>query len=332
MASMKRILLAILIVTAFPISYFCRAQLRGTHLLGDIGLQSGSEAPPSFTLAVPLYSYHTSTFVKADGDKIKVPNIYTFLPGLGGTVVTNKKILGADYGVSLQFAFASGKIEGDTASEKSSLAFSDMYVQPLQLGWNIKQADFSFGYALYLPTGKYELGGNSNSGLGMLSNEFSAGTTIYFDQKKEWNFSTLLSYAINSAKKNTKDNSITVGNILTLEGGLGKTWYKTVKNNPLPMIINAGLAYYMEFKITDDKMKIPALGSETIDLSKKDHIFGLGPEANVFIPSIKSSVDIRWLGELGARNRVQGNSFFITLAPYIKFLEPKKKDNSGKEK
>jgi hypothetical protein len=60
------------------------------------------------------------------------------------------------------------------------------------------------------------------------------------------------------------------------------------------------------------------------DLENKDHIYALGAEANIFIPTIKSSIGLRWLGELGARNRTQGNSFFLTLAPYIKFFTPKK--------
>jgi hypothetical protein len=60
--------------------------------------------------------------------------------------------------------------------------------------------------------------------LGILTNEFSAGSTVYFDPKKEWNFSHLFSYGLNSKKKNTKDNDITVGNLLSIEGGLGKTW------------------------------------------------------------------------------------------------------------
>lgn len=300
------------------------AQLKGTHLLGDMGLQSGSQPPPSFTPAIALYNYHTSRFINADGDKLDIPNINMFLLGLGGSFVTNAKILGGNYGGSVLIAFASSKIEGNNISTKSSLAFTDTYIQPLQLGWKTKQADFTVGYALYLPTGKYELGGDDNAGLGILTNEFSAGTTVYFDPKKEWSFSTLLSYGINSKKKNTKDNDITVGNVLSIEGGLGKTWYKPVKGSPLPMIINAGMVYYMQFKTTDDKMQIPSIGGSTFNLEGKDHIFALGAEANIFIPTIKSSIDFRWLGELGAKNRTQGNSFFITIAPYIKFFAPKK--------
>lgn len=301
-----------------------QAQLKGTHLLGDMGLQSGSQPPPSFTAFVPMYNYHTSTLVKANGDKIDAPSINMFLLGVGGGLVTDAKILGGNYGASVLLAFASSRIEGNLISTKSSLAFTDMYIQPLQLGWKTKKADFTFGYAVYIPTGKYELGGNDNAGMGIFTNELSAGSTVYFDPKKEWNFSALLSYAFNSKKKNTGDNDITVGNMLAIEGGLGKTWYKPVKGNPLPMIINVGMVYYLDFKITEDKMKIPRISNSVFDLANKDHVYALGAEASIFIPTIRSSIDVRWLGELGARNRTQGNSFFITLAPYIKFFAPKK--------
>jgi len=300
------------------------AQLKGTHLLGDMGLQSGTQPPPSFTAFVPLYNYHTSTLVKANGDKINAPDINMFLLGFGGGIVTDVKILGGHYGASVLLAFASSKIEGNLVSSKSSLAFTDMYIQPLQLGWETRKADFTFGYAIYLPTGKYELGGNDNAGMGILTNEFSAGSTVYFDAKKEWNFSALFSYGINSKKKNTENSDITVGNLLSIEGGFGKTWYKPIKGNPLPMIINAGMVYYMQFKTTADKMIIPIIGNSTFDLANKDHGYALGAEASIFIPTIKSSIDIRWLGELGSRNRTQGNSFFLTLAPYVKFFAPKK--------
>lgn len=299
------------------------AQLKGTHLLGDMGLQSGSQPPPSFTAFVPMFHYHTSSFIKANGDKHDAPDINMFLVGIGGGIVTDAKILGGHYGASVLMAFASSRIEGNLISTKSSLAFTDMYIQPFQLGWKTKKADFTVGYALYLPTGKYELGSDDNAGMGILTNELSAGSTVYFDAKKEWNFSALFSYAFNSKKKNTGDNDIRVGNLLTVEGGIGKTWYKPVKGNPLPMIINAGIVYYMQFKTTDDKMKIPVISNSTFDLANKDHGYALGAEANVFIPNLKGSIGFRWLGEIGSKNRTQGNSFFVTVAPYMKFFSPK---------
>ncbi|MND61322.1 transporter [Solitalea canadensis] len=52
-------------------------------------------------------------------------------------------------------------------------AFTDIYLQPIQLGWHTKSADFTVDYGMFIPTGKYTLGGE-NSGLGMFINEFSA--------------------------------------------------------------------------------------------------------------------------------------------------------------
>ena len=80
----------------------------------------------------------------------------------------------------------------------------------------------------------------------------------------------------------------------------------------------------MQYKITADEMQIPRISNSTFDLANKDHVYALGAEANIFIPTIKSSISVRWLGELGAKNRTQGSSFFITLAPYMKFFTTKK--------
>ena len=88
------------------------AQLKGTHLMGDMGLQSGTQPPPSLTLFVPMYNYHTSSFIKADGDKVNAPSINMFLLGVGAGIVTDAKIFGGKYGASVLMAFASSRIEG----------------------------------------------------------------------------------------------------------------------------------------------------------------------------------------------------------------------------
>ncbi len=321
--NMSRMPLALL--TASLLLYISsNAQLKGTHLVGDAGLQAGTQPPPSFTLVVPVYNYHTSKLIKANGDKIDAPSINAFLVGIGGSLVSDLKFLGGNYGATVLFAFMSSRIEGDSINTSSNLGFSDTYIQPIQLGWKTEHADFSAGYALYIPTGKYELGAQDNTGLGMFTNELSAGATVYFDAKKEWNFSALFSYAINDKKKNTGNNKVTVGNLFTWEGGLGKTWYKKAKKGPLPIIINGGIVYYLQFKTTEDKMDIPSISSTPFTLSEKDHAYAVGAEANIFIPGIRGSIGLRWLGELGAKNRTQGNTFLLTIAPYIKFLQPKK--------
>lgn len=307
---MKKALL-ILSLIALMTPNALRAQLKGDNILGDLGLQSGTQAPPGFNIIVPVYFYNAQK-LKDDHGNVLSGNLdlNMFFTGIGASWVLPQKILGANLGGSVIFPFAANRLQSNLANEKSSFAFSDIYFQPVQLGWHRKQADFLFGYALYFPSGKYQLGGDGNAGLGMLTNEFSAGTTIFFDKKKLYHFSTLGQFEIHSKKKDTE---IRPGDILSIEGGLGRTFYKKAKG-PIPVIFNAGLVYYMQYKLTEDNIK----GNGISIGDAKDHIYGLGVEGNVFVPSIRTQFALRWLGELGAVNRVQGNTFCLTMGYALK--------------
>ncbi len=290
------------------------AQMKGDHLLGDFGLAAGTQPSPSIVAALPLYGYNASRLVNNDGDVIdKSPDVNAFLLGAGASVVTKLKLLGANYGASLLFCFASNKIEGNSVQSSSSFAFSDTYIQPLQLGWHLKQADITVGYGLYMPTGKYEFGGDDNSGMGMWTNEFSVGGTWYMDKKKSFNLSSIIFYEIHSDKKGT---DVRVGDILTLEGGLAKAFDIPMKGSPIPMVINVGPVYYAQFKVGKDRIPL----DNQIFSGNRDHIYGLGLEGNILFPKTFTSLSVRWLEELGARNRFEGNTFLITVGQLIKSL------------
>lgn len=291
------------------ISFYSNAQLKGGHILGAMGLQSGTQAPENtLSVYVPAYIYTANCLRNADGDKIGNPDLTMFITGVGANYVSDFKILGANYGATILLAGASNTIQGSYIDSKSNFAFTDMYVQPIQLGWHHKKADFVFSYQMYIPTGKYELGGSDNSGLGMFMNEFSAGTTLFFNEKKTFHFSALAAYEINGKKK---DTDIKTGDILSIEGGLGKTFYCMNAEKTAPKgILNAGLIYYLQYKVSDDKIPVGSLIIEP----DKDHITALGAEVNYFHIGSTTQAGFRWVSELGAVNRFQGNTFFITLA------------------
>jgi hypothetical protein len=144
------------------------------------------------------------------------------------------------------------------------------------VGWNLKREDITAGYNLYIPSGRFSEGATDNTGFGMWGNEFMIGTTVYLDQKKTWNAAANFGFEFHTDKKGT---NIRVGDLGTIEGGLGKTFYKKV-SGPTPMIMNLGVAGYTQFKITSDS------GSDIpLELrGLKDHVFALGPEFSVFIP------------------------------------------------
>lgn len=299
----------VLTVTFTFISFYSHAQLKGGHILGAMGLQAGTQ-PPENTLSVyvPAYIYTANCLLNGEGDNVGNPDLTMFLTGAGASYVSDFKILGANYGATILLAGASNTIQGSYVDSKVNFAFTDMYVQPLQLGWHNKKADFVFSYQLYIPTGKYELGGSENSGLGMFINEVSAGTTLFFNEKKTFHFSTLASYEINGKKK---DTDIKTGDIVSIEGGLGKTFYCMNAEKTAPKgIFNAGVIYYLQYKVSDDKIPV---GNFIIE-PDKDHISAVGAEINYFHVGCMTSAGFRWVSEFGAVNRFQGNTFFITLA------------------
>jgi hypothetical protein len=293
------------------VCFSSQVQLKGGHILGAMGLQSGTQTPEkTLSVYVPGYFYTASSLRNANGDKsIANPDLTMTITGAGASYVSDFKILGATYGASILLAFAANTIQGNNVNAKNSLAFTDMYVQPLQLGWHQKRADFIFSYQVYLPTGRFTAGASDNSGLGMFMNEFSAGTTVFFNDKKTFHFSALASYEINGKKK---DTDIKTGDILSIEGGLGKTFYVLNAEKTAPKsIINAGLIYYLQYKMTSDKITLPVIGVLEGD---KDHVGGLGAEINYFHIGCSTSAGLRWIAEVNAVNRFQGNTFFITLA------------------
>jgi hypothetical protein len=302
---------SVLTFLVLSICFSGHAQLKGGHILGGMGLQSGTQTPANtLSVYVPGYIYSASSLRNADGDEsLANPDLTMFITGAGATYVSDFKILGANYGATVLLAFASNTIQGNNANVNNSLALTDTYIVPVQLGWHHKRADFVFSYQMYLPTGKFTAGAPDNSGLGMFINEFSGGTTLFFNDKKTVHFSVLVSYEINGKKK---DTDIKTGDILSIEGGLGKTFYMMNAEKTAPKgILNAGIIYYMQYKVTNDEIPVPVLG---VVEGKKDYIGGVGAEINYFHIGCKTSAGFRWVAEVDAVNRFQGNTFFLTLA------------------
>jgi hypothetical protein len=289
-----------------------QAQYRGDHIPGFIGLESGTQAPPGVYVGNLVYVYQTST-VKADnGNSVHLPGgLTSSADAILMNVVTNYKLLGANVGGSIAFPFMKSRIDFNSVSIGTSLAYTDMF-GGFNLGWHLKRADVTAGYNLYMPSGKFAPNATDNTGLGMWGNEFSLGSTVYLDEKKMWNAAANFSLEFNTDKRKT---NIRVGDVGTLEGGLGRTFYKKL-SGPIPMVMNLGAAGYAQFKVTGDS------GSDIPPVLRglKDHIYGLGPEFNVFIPGPNLSLLARYEPEFGARNRTQGQTIVFSIVWVAKSL------------
>ena len=288
------------------------AQFLGHNALGDFGLQSGTQPDPGLYLAFMYLRYDSDTLRNRDGDRVTLDpdnpssiGVNAYAAGIWN--VTNFKILGANYGFMVFPAFTDNKLEAPILGQvnETDVGFTDLYIQPINLGWHTERADFLAGLGVYAPTGRYDPDASDNLGMGMWSFELFAGTTIYFDKAKSWHLATTAYYETHTRKE---DTDIKVGDILTLEGGFGKSF--------MGGLLNVGVSYYAQWKLTDDDLgqDIEALlGGRTLG---KHRGFGVGPEVT-FPIATKSKlfglVTARYFWETGVRSNLEGNTFVINF-------------------
>jgi hypothetical protein len=290
------------------------AQMKGSDVPGFVGLQAGTQAPPGIYVGDLAYFYNTNTIKLDNGTALpNSPRVSSFIDGIAFAWVTNYKFLGATIGGQLLIPFAQNRLEGDLlGSSATGFGFSDMYLQPIALGWHARRADYVAGYGIYFPTGSFTPGASDNKGLGIYTNELSFGSTYYLNDHKSWNVSALAAYAFASKKRGIDE---TPGQIMTIQGGLGHTIMKKT-TFPIPTIMNVGLIGYTQFKTTNDS----GSALPPIFLGVKDRVFALGPEFNILWPKQRMQLTARYFAEFEARDRTQGQGFVISFTYIAKSL------------
>jgi hypothetical protein len=277
-------------------------QYLGLNLRGDAGMKSGSQPAPGVYFIVPLY-YRSDYSSLRDQNGNKRPGDTNLSVDLLAPVVaatTKVKILGATYGAQLVPIFMNQRLSvaEDRRERENAFGFADLYVQPINLGWRTKRADFLAAYGFFAPTG------SGTRTLDMWAHELVAGTTIYFDDGKSWHAAGTMFYDINQRKQS---EDIKVGNYLTIEGGVGRSFLKGAAN--------AGLAYVLQWKVTDDK----GSGVNPRFAGHRNKAYGLGPELNMpFFAkgTLVGLIGFRYTFEAGNSTNFQGNNlvFSVTLA------------------
>lgn len=299
-------LLALAVVASVP---QLKAQLNGHNTRGDFGVQAGTQPPPGNYVVAPLfYRYEADTLRNRDGDgdgqrldfSIDV-NAYVF----GFLWVSEKKVLGGNYSFQIYPGFTDNALEAPAlgVAQGTSTGFTDLYIVPLHLGWHRERADFVAGLGIFAPTGRYEAGADDNLGLGMWSLELFGGTTVYLDQGKSWHLATNAYYEFHSEKEGT---DVQVGELLTLEGGLGKSF--------MDGAVMVGAAYYAQWKMSRDDLGLQFV-LPAGRLPGKHRVFGLGPDVTFPIATKKKLigfVNLRYFWEFDARSTLEGNSLLLT--------------------
>jgi hypothetical protein len=296
------LILAVAIVVVSPAKGF--AQLNGQNIKGDAGLKSGSQAPPGTYVAVPLWFYTADQIKDREGNQLRTGSLDAALFGVALNVVTTKKIAGGTYGFLVALPWANNRVQGanDFDSNPGS-GLTDMFLQPINLGWRTPRVDFTIAYGLYLPTGRYQDGADNNTGLGMWAQEVLLGTTVFLNDTKTLHAATTATFDFQSEKE---DSSTKVGNILNLEGGVGADF--------LGGGLTAGLAYYGTYKLSADRFDSRAAN---LLIRGKNRVWALGPEVTLAIAARKKVygfATLRYQWELAGRTTTEGAAWNISFA------------------
>jgi hypothetical protein len=277
------------------------AQYNGHNLRGDFGLFSGSQPGPGWYAGVLGVNYDVDSLRDRNGDNLVTAGGSLEVNAIAPYAwwVSDKKVFGGNYSVFVSASWADNALEAPALglSSDTGIGTGDLYVQPINLGWHTDSADFMAGLGVFAPTGRYTDGASDNTGLGMWSYELYGGTTVYLNEDRSWSFAALAFYETHSSKD---DSDVKVGDILTIEGGLGKSW----ANGAAAL----GVSYFAQWKVSEDEL------GKGISNPNKHKIFGAGPELMLPIASKEKfygTLNLRYLWDFGVESNTEGNTFIL---------------------
>lgn len=270
----------------------------GHKLPGAVGLDAGTQPDPGLYLVSRFVYYDALRLRDREGDRVPLPGFdATALAGMIGLGATLRLESGLHLGfaVAAPIARLSLTAGGEQNAELDRSGLADVFVKPLQVGARWSRLDLLGSYAFYAPTRQF---GRQGLGSPQWSHQLSAGGTLWLGPRRAARLSTLFSVDLYHRKL---DADVTRGPTVLLQGGVGGT---------LARVLELGLAYYALWQVADDRG--PALPPAL--RGRRDRVFGLGPELNLIVPPLRAQLGVRYMRDLGARGRPEGQLLVTTLS------------------
>src|SRR5580704_3678926 len=203
------------------------AQQKGQYVPGQYGLNAGAIPDPGITYANLALNYSASQLNDSNGNRIlqNVAGTYSFWVDENIFYYVPKyKFLGGYFAPFVSVNLANGSLVAALVGTNLSAngggeGLADTFVEPVNLGWHLKRADVSAGYAFMAPTGRFTSGASDNVGSGYWGNHITSGTTFYITKNKGTSANLFTDWEIHGQKAGT---DVTPGQAFTDEWGLGQ--------------------------------------------------------------------------------------------------------------
>jgi hypothetical protein len=289
---------ALLTVGLFTLPNCLQAQPSAHYPPGLEGLKAATLPPPGVYLRDYNWFYYADQVNDAQNNKAADQKAFIYAQAPRLIWITDVQLLGGYLGVDALMPFMYKDLKGlDQDFSAGDLFFEGTW------SWHPKQWDLAVGVGAWAPTGEYSTWAKPNGGLmacpvlagqGYWTEMLTAGATWYPDEAKKWSVSVLNRYEFNQKQQ---DTDITPGQAYTVEGGIGYGVSKT---------FDIGAIGYYQQKVTGDS------GPEQ-NQTPRNRVAGIGPEISAFFPEIMLGISLRYAYEFLADNRLQGNTFTLTI-------------------
>ena len=284
-------------------------QQLGYKLLGSAGIDAGVQPLPGLVVISQTLHYGASQLRDREGNLVAIDGLSIDATGSALGASYTSKAKGAPY---LSFAIglpvARVHINSDEpAAALNAYGFSDLFVQPIKVGWRQRRFDLVTAYVMYVPTGHFEPRGGAGPGRGYWTHQVSLGGALFADSTRTHRFSALASYERNTRKRGI---DIRRGDMLQIQGGAGAS---------VKRIAVIGLAGYGLRQVTPDRgADLP----RTLR-NERSRVFGLGPEIDVTIPKWKTRATLRVEREFGVESRPKGQVIALGVS-YLAWSGPRR--------
>jgi len=323
-----------------------RAQ-HGDWLLGTDGLLSGQQTPEGIFYQNVWSWYHASNSGFLQTGNLKCGPLRgrlclsATLSASGSldmfvdqniiSVTTPFKILGANYGFLIDVPFAIVEASGSATAEpvlntpRESFALNtfgtsggstkgsitNIYFQPIDLGWHFRQLDAIATGGFFAPTGPYNQNARLNIGTGHCSGELGLGGIAYADPERTCAlsiFTHLILYASQMGR------NYTLGDEVPFEWAASRSFDL---HNDIFKEMTLGPAGYAQWQISNNQINLnptTSVGQSALSRLEDTHmqVYAAGPAIQVLTKY--GLFDLRYYDEFGNKATPSGQTLIFSFA------------------
>jgi hypothetical protein len=295
------------------------AQQKGQWVPGQFGLNAGAIPDPGITYANMALNYSSSQLNDSSGNRIlqNVTGTYSFWVDENiFYYVPNHKFLGAYFMPYIAVNVANGSLVAEITGTNlggsgGGSGLADTYVQPLNLGWHFKRADFNVGYAFSAPTGRYTAGASNNVGSGYWGNNITSGTTLYITKNKATTANLSTDWETHGQRTAASTpagqfSNTTPGQAFTIEWGLGQI---LPLKKDFSALLQLGVVGYDQWQVSNNGGTVIIAGI-SVPASRLPYysVHGVGFQSSLVLPAKNLAFFFKYYDEYLAKARPEGRT------------------------